>query len=738
MIKKLIAFMILAAGVAAAQTTPNLGLELPNYQAPNWGVEINYNFMKLDGFLSGGYTLPAFISQGLTLTNLSPNQCVSTDSNGKLVTAGGACSTFTLTTTGTSGPATLSGGVLNIPQYSSIPTGATNQLLYYASGGTAVTPLTLGANLSITGGTLNATSGGITSVNSQTGPAITLESSDSSISVTNPSANTIDLTTAAGGGAYPPNPSTTTYILTGDSYVGDDINVLSSHPETITAWDCNSSVANECIYTVASTTGYAPGDFVAFGTDSSGNPQSVTNDCATANAHGDGVGYPMPYGCANYKVLPDHFTSTTFAVAYTGTATTCTSSCGTGGVVNANSYVGAQMQNEPAISGHGSVMWMNDKAYTLAALSANAATDFAGIPDGTSASPVYLIIGSYSNDIAAGSSASQIEGYMQTLMEYAHTHNWIILISTIPALKNTATAAAIDYWLRQQVKTNASVATGNYLNWQFDAGPKYVPYTTFWYGGGSLEPQGARMMAQFLNQVAGLNQPIQTAQYGGNWLLDGNQNWNLYTGGSFAANSYVNFIYGGTNPHSAGSQVELNLYGGGGTPMVSATGTQQTSSGAFEPIFSGQCSNSGYTTTSAWCGLSLDAGGTGGNADFSVSNYDQELRLEMGASAVPWYLHNSGQMTDAYYASAACLSADASGNIVSGTAGTATLTAGTVTVSSAAACTIGTACTYQLTNCGTGGTVGVLSVGTITAGTSFVINSSSSTDTSTVCWEIIP
>lgn len=67
--------------------------------------------------------------------------------------------------------------------------------------------------------------------------------------------------------------------------------------------------------------------------------------------------------------------------------------------------------------------------------------------------------------------------------------------------------------------------------------------------------------------------------------------------------------------------------------------------------------------------------------------------------------------------------------------GTANLTAGTVTINNAAACSVG-ACVYKLTNCGNSGTVGILSVGTITAGTSFVINSSSATDTSTVCWQI--
>lgn len=66
-------------------------------------------------------------------------------------------------------------------------------------------------------------------------------------------------------------------------------------------------------------------------------------------------------------------------------------------------------------------------------------------------------------------------------------------------------------------------------------------------------------------------------------------------------------------------------------------------------------------------------------------------------------------------------------------AGRATLVAGTVTVSTTA---VEAASIIQLTRCVTGGTVGHLSVGTVTADTSFVINSSSGTETSTICWQI--
>lgn len=75
-------------------------------------------------------------------------------------------------------------------------------------------------------------------------------------------------------------------------------------------------------------------------------------------------------------------------------------------------------------------------------------------------------------------------------------------------------------------------------------------------------------------------------------------------------------------------------------------------------------------------------------------------------------------------------------------AGVATLVAGTATVSTASACAAGSTCNYKLTNCGGGSTViGTLSLGTVTAGTSFIINSLTaiagvSADTSLVCWQI--
>lgn len=74
-------------------------------------------------------------------------------------------------------------------------------------------------------------------------------------------------------------------------------------------------------------------------------------------------------------------------------------------------------------------------------------------------------------------------------------------------------------------------------------------------------------------------------------------------------------------------------------------------------------------------------------------------------------------------------------SVVSGgaTSGTAVLVAGTVTVSTAA---VAAGSKIRVSRTVAGGTLGHLSVGTITAGTSFVVNSSSASDTSTVLWRI--
>ncbi len=73
-------------------------------------------------------------STGTTATN----DCAKFDANGNVVDAGSACGSggsLTLTTTGTNGASTYSGGVLNIPVYSSGGGGTTTNYLTFNNGG---------------------------------------------------------------------------------------------------------------------------------------------------------------------------------------------------------------------------------------------------------------------------------------------------------------------------------------------------------------------------------------------------------------------------------------------------------------------------------------------------------------------------------------------------------------------------------------------------------------------------
>jgi hypothetical protein len=91
------------------------------------------------------------------------------------------------------------------------------------------------------------------------------------------------------------------------------------------------------------------------------------------------------------------------------------------------------------------------------------------------------------------------------------------------------------------------------------------------------------------------------------------------------------------------------------------------------------------------------------------------------------------------------------GEVISSTtplaaAGITTLVAGTTPtpIPTALACVPSATCIYKLTNCGLNASsaVGTLSLGTVVAGTSFVVNSESATativtgDLSTVCWQV--
>lgn len=69
--------ILLLAGAASlcAQTTPNLHLNLPIFNAPLWNASLNANFSTLDNFLSGVTALPGLNVAGLTNVGVSGTGC---------------------------------------------------------------------------------------------------------------------------------------------------------------------------------------------------------------------------------------------------------------------------------------------------------------------------------------------------------------------------------------------------------------------------------------------------------------------------------------------------------------------------------------------------------------------------------------------------------------------------------------------------------------------------------------
>lgn len=134
---------------------------------------------------------------------------------------------------------------------------------------------------------------------------------------------------------------------------------------------------------------------------------------------------------------------------------------------------------------------------------------------------------------------------------------------------------------------------------------------------------------------------------------------------------------------------------------VAATGTVLAGSTGADPAFTGSPSVSGSVTAGTTLTATLgDITATNGNLVLGTAG--NKLRITTGSNA---------------------------------SIGTsAAMTAGSITISTTA---VTASSIIFLTHATTAGTLGNLYVGTITAGTSFVINSSSNTDTSTVNWLII-
>lgn len=56
--------------MASETTTPNVGLQVPSYNQPNWQVPTNFNWNLLDLIFGGSVTIPALSVESFTIANI--------------------------------------------------------------------------------------------------------------------------------------------------------------------------------------------------------------------------------------------------------------------------------------------------------------------------------------------------------------------------------------------------------------------------------------------------------------------------------------------------------------------------------------------------------------------------------------------------------------------------------------------------------------------------------------------
>jgi hypothetical protein len=255
---------------------------------------------------------------------------------------------------------------------------------------------------------------------------------------------TVTLSATGGGGGLP---SSTAYIMAGYSGLYDDNHSLSSGV-TAAAWSCNGTT---CTVNTTGAHNLVAGNYV--------------DVCSLSGWFGPQTGYSgcqIP-GIGSFKILSAGLTSTAFEFNYS-----LNSGSGTGGTIYNAGYWGFyQIAVQPFINGHGTLYGIETSMQTLAT---NLTTLLGGPINCAIGTPTHLIVYGGQNDIQAGSTASQIEGWYQSIWTYAHAHGCIVdqgsIVSAayglgLPA-SATFTQATINLWLTQQAKSFSNTASGAY------------------------------------------------------------------------------------------------------------------------------------------------------------------------------------------------------------------------------------------------------------------------------------
>ncbi len=265
-----------------------------------------------------------------------------------------------------------------------------------------------------------------------------------------------------------------------------------------------------------------------------------------------------------------------------------------------------------------------------------------------------------------------------------------------------------------------------------------------------------------INDVGGGNNLYQFTDYerngtgSGYEIVIGSNNNSLIGPASLQSyNSYLLAFASGTTNNSI-EHLQFNVTGAGGvawnffaTSSGKALNNKIIAGSTTGPPTGNEDSSNNYTVNNlaiVGIGTTGAAAQTGASAgDFVIAN---GFYLRSDTSA-----HNATYRLIGSVAGTAGVSIDPSGQgatfggtvkSIPAIAGVSTLVSGTVTVSNANSCTPSATCVYKLTNCAKNASTGIgtLSIGTVSSGTSFVINSLGptasvlATDLSSVCWQV--
>jgi hypothetical protein len=336
--------------------------------------------------------------------------------------------------------------------------------------------------VAITGG-----GSGITSINSQTGPGITIHSSDSSVNV-NTTTNDIDLTTAGGASGVQYNPATTAYIVSSWSGPYDDNDSNSASLGVPSSVSCVHTTTSTCTVAFGSAHGLAVGGAIdMFNLASWPYSQQAAQ-----------------YGSFQVTTVPDstHITFTT--------PTTLTYTCGpcTGNAYDASLWGIWQFAKQPYIYGHGTV-------YGLEQTSANLDTNFTTLTSVISGSPTYLIDVTGANDFSSGSSVATVESLHQSIWAKAHTAGMTVVQLTMPPAQYGVSGVGTKppqlnyfYWSQALGKTATTIASGQYIDRYVDVATALLKADAI---GSMPTPSVNQAFAKILNNAFGVQNgmPIQ-------------------------------------------------------------------------------------------------------------------------------------------------------------------------------------------------------------------------------------